>query len=56
MRNKILALMVLSILSLVAILGIASAALEFSPASVASSINTGQTSVSFTFRVNNTGT
>jgi len=56
MKNKILPLMVLSILSMVTVLGIASADMGFNQTSINSTIVSGQTSVTFNFKLNNTGT
>jgi len=47
--------MVLSILSVVAILGMASADMKFNQTSVNSTIQSGQTSVAINFKLNNTG-
>lgn len=56
MKNKTLTLMSLSIFLVIAVLGIVSADMKFNQTSVNSTINEGQTSVTISFKLNNTGT
>ena len=55
MKNKTIAFVVLSVLSVIALLGIVSADMKFNQTSVNSTIGEGQTSVTINFKLNNTG-